>query len=173
MFPFILYEERKSKRYSSEKTHQRLTVLHCGENSCAVSQSGIELGYLLVNNQLMLNDSDLDGAANYRSTSLAAIIHGEKSSLAQWIRGKRSFGSLLEKYGYSTVPSPAHPNPEGETYFSGGYNLEQHSAFSGKVITGIQVELPTGLREDDNKRKKFAQAFVDSILEYLKYLGLG
>lgn len=127
----------------------------------------IELGYLLVSNQLKLSDAELDSTVQPATTSIGLVVRNRTKSLSQLVRGINSFGEVLEREGFATVPSSAHPDPGTEPYFSGGYNLEQHSAFSGKTAIGIQVELPTGIREDDVRRKAFAAAFVKSALDFL------
>jgi hypothetical protein len=127
----------------------------------------IELGYLLVSNQLKLSDAKLDASVQPETTSLGLATDEPTPSLSQLVRGPRSLGAALEREGFTTVPSPGHHDPGTEPYFSGGYNLEQHSAFSGKKIRGIQVELPTGIREDDTRRRAFAAAFVKSVLGLL------
>lgn len=124
----------------------------------------IELGYLLVGNQLKLGDAELDASVQPATTSLGLITNNPMPSLSQLVRGPRSFGSALEREGFATVPSMMHLDPGAEPYFSGGYNLEQHSAFSGKKVRGIQVELPTKIREDAARRNAFAIAFVKSVL---------
>jgi len=127
----------------------------------------VELGYLLVGNQLKLSDAELDDSVQPSTTSLGLTLNDRTAPLSQLVRGPRSFGAALEQEGFATVPSPAHPHPDGQPYFSGGYNLEQHSAFSGRKAWGIQVELPTGIREDDARRRAFASAFVKSVLGFL------
>ena len=126
----------------------------------------IELGYLLVSNQLKLTNAELDTSVQL-TTSLEPSMRDQTTRLSQLVRGPFSFGALLEQQGFATVPSSAHHDPGGEPYFSGGYSLEQHSAFSGRKAWGIQVELPTGIREDDAHRHAFTNAFVKSALEFL------
>ncbi|MCX6145518.1 MAG: hypothetical protein NTZ35_20110 [Ignavibacteriales bacterium] len=127
----------------------------------------VELGYLLVSNQLKLSDAELDASVQLATTSLGLILNDRTTPLSQLVRGPRSLGAALEQEGFTTVPSPELPHPDGEPYFSGGYNLEQHSAFSGRKAWGIQVELPTGIREDNARRHAFATAFVKSALGFL------
>jgi hypothetical protein len=127
----------------------------------------VELGYLLVGNQLKPSNAELDTSVQPASTSLGLILHDRSTPLSQLVRGPRSFGAALEQEGFATVPSPAHPHPDGQPYFSGGYNLEQHSSFSAKAMIGIQVETPTSVREDPDRRKAFAKAFVASVIGYM------
>jgi len=127
----------------------------------------VELGYLLVSNQLKLTNAELDASVQPATTSLGLTVSDRTIPLSQLVRGPLSLGALLEQQGFATVPSPAHPDPNKEPYFSGGYNLEQHSAFSGRKVWGIQVELPTGIREDDTRRHIFAAAFVKSVIGFL------
>jgi hypothetical protein len=132
----------------------------------------VELGYLLVSNQLKLSDAELDVSVPSATTSLGLLLNDRTAPLSQLVRGSRSIGATLELEGFATVPSPAHPHPDGRPYFSGGYNLEQHSSFSGKLMLGVQVETPTSLRENDAQRKAFAGALVNGVLAFLKGVGL-
>jgi hypothetical protein len=127
----------------------------------------IELGYLLVNNQLNMSDQELDASMPPSTTSVGVLGGKQQNPLSQVVRGSRSLGAALEHEGFPSVPSPAHPNPNNRPYFSGGYNLEQHSAFSGRKMIGIQVELPTGIRDDTTRRHIFAEAFVKSVCSFL------
>lgn len=127
----------------------------------------IELGYLLVNNQLLMSDAQLDSIAADPVTSFGRLINRTGVNPSRLIRGDLSFGAQLQKNGYASVPSPETPHPQGKPYFSGGYNLGRHSAFSGQNAWGIQVELPTGIRENETRRRAFTDAFVRSILGFL------
>jgi len=131
----------------------------------------VELGYLLVSNQLKLSDAELDASVQPATTSLGLNANDPTTPLSQFVRGPRSFGAALEREGFATVPSPGHLHPNGQPYFSGGYNLEQHSAFSGRNTWGMQVELPTGIRDDDTRRHIFAAAFVKSVIGFLPIIG--
>jgi hypothetical protein len=131
----------------------------------------VELGYLLVGNQLKLSNAELDASVQPSTTSLGLALNDRTAPLSQLVRGPRSFGAALEQEGFATVPSPTHPHPDGQPYFSGGYNLEQHSAFSGKLIVGVQVETPTSLRENDTRRTAFARGLVNGVLAFLSGIG--
>jgi hypothetical protein len=126
----------------------------------------VELGYLLVSSQLNMSDKQLDSIGMKQMTSFGHFTD-HKLTASRLIRGDLSLGALLEKEGIATVPSPKIPHPGNKPCFSGGYNLEQHSAFSRRNAWGIQVELPTGIREDKARRRAFADTFVKSLLGFL------
>jgi hypothetical protein len=133
----------------------------------------IELGYLLVSNQLKLSDAELDASVQPATTSLGLSPNSPTTPLSQLVRGSHSFGAALEREGFATVPSPAHPDPGKEPYFSGGYDLEQHSSFSGKLMYGVQVETPTSVREVAERQTAFARAFVASVNKFIENTGIG
>jgi len=135
------------------------------------NQQFIELGYLLVTGQLSLSDQQLDSTVQPSETSVGLLLHDRTASLSTCIRGNESFGALLEKHGYASVPSNYRPSPTGKQYFSGGYNLERHSSFSGGRMCGIQVETPMSVRESTEQRKKFAEVFEEAVMEFLKENG--
>lgn len=131
-------------------------------------QQCVELGYLLVAGQLAMRDQQLDSAVQFSETSIGLLLQEKEVSLSASIRGDGSFGAFLEKQGYASVPSNRRPAPTGKQYFSGGYNLERHSSFSGGLLCGIQVETPMNVRESAEQQKKFAEAFEVAIMEFLK-----
>jgi N-formylglutamate amidohydrolase len=135
------------------------------------TQQVVELGYLLVSSQLQLSDRQLDSVAAQPVTSFGDFAVRRGVPPSRMIRGDLSLGALLGKHRIAAVPSPDMPHPDGNPYFSGGYNLEQHSAFSGRRAWGIQVELPTGIREDDTKRRSFAITFMKCMIEFLSIIG--
>jgi hypothetical protein len=135
------------------------------------TQQFVELGYLLVAGQLALTDHQMDSTVQPSETSVGFLLHERTLPLSSCVRGEASFGSLLEKQGYAAVPSAGRPAPNGKQYFSGGYNLERHSSFSGLPMCGLQVETPMNVREDEGERKKFAQAFAGTVMEFLKRHG--
>ena len=132
----------------------------------------VELGYLLVSSQLNLSDAELDATVSSATTSVGLNVGKDPIPLSQLVRGPGSLGAALEQFGFPTVPSPAHPSPNGRPYFSGGFNLEQHSSFSGRPMFGVQIETPMSLRENDGRRRAFAEALVKSILAFLKEMAL-
>ncbi len=130
-----------------------------------------ELGYLLSNEELQLDDEllDLDSFVEY--TSIRSLVNSNlnRLSFSQLIRGDDSFGSLLEQMGYPAVPSPAIPFPgRDEPYFSGGYNITRHGSSQGGTIDGIQIELDEELRRDMSKRDKLVSDLAYIIVKFLR-----
>jgi hypothetical protein len=130
-----------------------------------------EIGYLLSNEELQLDDELLDNYSFVEYSSIRNLIESNPQSLSysELVRGKTSLGSMLEEKGYPSVPSENHPSPkESEPYFSGGYNTTRHGSSSGGKIDGIQIEIDEDLRSDPLRREQFAEDFVSVLLEYLK-----
>lgn len=130
-----------------------------------------ELGYLLSSEELQMDDDLLNSEAFIEYSSIRNLITSNKykRSYADLVRGKFSFGSLLEAKGYPCVPSPAHPFPKmDEPYFSGGYNTTRHGSSTGGTIDGIQIELDEPTRSDSNKREQLAGDLSVVLLEFLK-----
>ena len=89
------------------------------------------------------------------------------SKVAQVLRGKNSFGSLMDSLRFYSVPSKKYPGPEGSRYFSGGYNTLRHGSRDGGMISAIQIEAPKpGIREDQQTWSKFASALTTVVDEY-------
>ena len=95
-----------------------------------------ELGYLVNGDDL---DNDLYHCEN---TSLRNLGHHTAGihDFDDVLRGDVSYGHYLETEGFESVPSPTHPGPDGESYFSGGYNTQRHGSRDGGVIDGIHIE---------------------------------
>jgi hypothetical protein len=130
-----------------------------------------ELGYLLSNEELQLEDEllDLDSFVEFSSIKSLVDNNLNRLSFSQLIRGKDSFGSLFEAKGYPTVPSRGIPFPDsGEPYFSGGYNTTRHGSSQGGTIDGIQIELDEELRRDMSKRDKLVADLACTMVEFLK-----
>ncbi|MDB6137413.1 MAG: N-formylglutamate amidohydrolase, partial [Verrucomicrobiaceae bacterium] len=65
--------------------------------------------------------------------------------------------------GYTCVPSPElHAPPEGQLYFSGGYDTQTHASRDGGTLSGFQIECPfTGVRDSKPDRDRFAKALCE------------
>ena len=75
----------------------------------------------------------------------------------------------MQRRGYPSVPSPAHPHAGSSKYLSGGYNTRRYCPGGQDRFHGFQLECPkVGVRDTEPHRKAFAVAFVDAVIEYLK-----
>jgi N-formylglutamate amidohydrolase len=131
----------------------------------------IELGYLLSNEELVLEDDLLNSGTFTEYSSIRnLILHNLKSlSYTELVRGKRSLGGLLEEKGYSCLPAPKNPFPKSEEpYFPGGYNTTRHGSSSGGTIDGIQIELDMDLRSDPILRNRFSKDLATVLLKILR-----
>jgi hypothetical protein len=129
----------------------------------------LELGYLFTGSNLRENDAYLDARPQNTSLhdladSLAPIV-----SMSELIRGSSSFGSMIEEYGYPSVPSASTPAPlSGEAYFSGGYNTARHASRDSGRISGFQVECNyDGIRDSRAHRERFARSMACAIDRYI------
>lgn len=138
----------------------------------------VELGYLLYDDELALDDATLNQPAYVENSSIQNLVKNNPNKLshAMLLRGQTSFGSLLEKRSFAAVPSTMNPRPGiGNNYFSGGFNTANHTCYNPLLdINGIQVECNfQNLRDTQKNRIKFAEAFVTSVIEYMdEHFGL-
>jgi hypothetical protein len=136
------------------------------------SAQRLEIGYLLSNSILQLNDADLSGYIN--KSSIQTLAYEASLGFSELIRGSFSFGGLMEARGFPSVPSPTNPNSGSDPYFSGGFNTQQYSSLHGGRISGFQIECNyEGVRNTIENRLLAAQAISESIVIYLaKHFGL-
>lgn len=130
-----------------------------------------ELGYLLSNEELQLEDDLLNSESFAEFSSIRNLIahNVHSSSYSELVRGKYSLGTLLEEKGYPSVPSLKHPFPKPEEpYFSGGYNTTRHGSSLGGTIDGIQIELDERLRTDERRRAQLAVDLASVLISFLK-----
>ena len=127
----------------------------------------LELGYLISNVRLQRDDADID--AMRRISSIRSLRTRTGASFSEILRGKTSFGGLMQDRGYPSIPSPAHPHAGEGRYFSGGPNTRRHCLPKDGRIFGFQVECPfKNVRDSEIHRKKFAKAFAESVMDYLR-----
>ena len=125
------------------------------------------LGYLMPGSVLDRSDEELNTTENSNKTSIRALVDSSSFSFIEVLRGKNSFGSLLDSLRFYSVPSIKYPGPEGSRYFSGGYNTLRHGSRDGGMISAIQIEAPKpGIREDQQTWSKFASALTTVVDEY-------
>ncbi len=131
----------------------------------------IELGYLLKGSELRQNDSALNTTPLNSKTSILNLKFSNLNSYshAELIRGTHSFGSMLERKGYPTVPSDSIPHPlSGEPYFNGGYNTVKFGSRNGGTIDAIQIESHQSVRFTSNARTLYADSLAEAMLEYIE-----
>jgi hypothetical protein len=132
----------------------------------------IELGYLLYDNELALPDNTLNTSQYVNFSSIKNLVANNINNYthAQLLRGPFSFGTLLSKSNYPTVPSQDIPFPGTNTnYFSGGYITANHTSYRADVqINGFQMELNfSGIRNTSANRASFANAFAKTVVEFM------
>ena len=125
------------------------------------------LGYLMPGSVLDRSDEELNTTENSNKTSIRALVDSSSFSFIEVLRGKNSFGSLMDSLRFYSVPSKKYPGPEGSRYFSGGYNTLRHGSRDGGMISAIQIEAPKpGIRENQQTWSKFASALTTVVDEY-------
>lgn len=132
----------------------------------------LELGYLLDEEELQLEDKDLDDSMFIEKSSIKHMVSTDprKESFIELLRGPHSLGALLETAGYPAIPSPKHPAPDGKPFFRGGYSLYRHGSLNGGTIDGIQMETCSkNVRDSSGNIETFSEAFVDIMIQYINY----
>jgi len=125
------------------------------------------LGYLVPGDALDQSDISLNTIENGRKTSIRALIDSSAYDFIEVLRGKNSFGALLDSLNFKSVPSVNDPGPQGSRYFSGGYNTARHGSRGSGIISAIQIEAPKpGIRENTTTWSRFAHAFTITVDEY-------
>ena len=125
------------------------------------------MGYLIPGDVLDQSDLSLNTIENGRKTSIRALIDSSAYDFIEVLRGKNSFGALLDSLSFKSVPSVNDPGPQGSRDFSGGYNTARHGSRGSGFISAIQIEAPKpGIRENTATWSKFAHAFTIAVDEY-------
>ena len=125
------------------------------------------LGYLIPGDVLDQSDISLNTKENANKTSIRSLIDTSGFDFIQVLRGKSSFGALLDSLSYKSVPSTNDPGPSGSRYFSGGYNTARHGSRSSGMISAIQIEAPKpGIRQNVSTWSQFAHSFTIAVDEY-------
>jgi hypothetical protein len=137
------------------------------------AQQRLELGYLHNAAQLDADDEALNTAAYSQASSLRGIAALGRVPYAELVRGRQSFGALMEAQGYLCSPSPTNPRPK-PPYFRGGYNTARHGR-DAAPLAGLQMETYfRGVRDTAEHRAKFARALASTLETYLAmHLGVG
>lgn len=133
----------------------------------------IEMGYLLTRPQLQLSNSTLNADTYVRQSSINGLQKDnlEKLSHSELLRGNNSFGTIMHKKGFPSVPSASDPFPKGsEPYFNGGYNTRRHgSIVSATGIDAIQLELNNQVRFNVATRERLIDSITTTAIEYVNF----
>ena len=127
------------------------------------------LGYLISSEELDQSNGVLNTNSYQSKSSISAWVDSSSYSFIEVLRGKVSFGSILDSLGYKSLPSINDLSPDGMRYFSGGYNTARHGSRSGGVISSIQIELPKpGIRDNQSTWSSYSKALNSTISKYYK-----
>lgn len=130
----------------------------------------IELGYLLSGAELQQTDAVLNSRAFLEESSIRTLTEDnvQNHTHAALLRGQNSFGTLLSRKGFPTVPSSTDPFPHSnEPYFSGGYSTQRHGSRDNEgEIDAIQIELNQDIRFNNSSRLVLIQSLAQSAIEY-------
>ena len=139
----------------------------------------LELGYLLSGSQLNLSNATLDGTKAYEDTASFKTMseYNTQLSFSAVLRGSNGLGTLYANNGFPSIPSASDPSPNGDAYFSGGYNSRRHGCgveatplggVSGGNICGVQIEANyTGVRDTQANMDKFGDVTALVLDTYL------
>jgi len=129
--------------------------------ACSIHRA--ELGYLISGAAL---DSEAPLNANRSSIRALAERH-PNDSFDALLRGNASFGALLERRGFTAVPSPTSRGPgAGNPYFNGGYLTREHGSLHGGTIDAIQIESARPFRLSPT-RARYAKAVACAVHEFV------
>lgn len=142
----------------------------------------VEVGYLLLDDELRLSDSELDQGTNCQvsRTDTTPISCTEKSSileltsrsgrsLSDLLSGGESLGAMLEVDGIPAVPSDATAAPDsGEEYYNGSFSTIQYGSRDGGAVSGVQLETPYDVRQSAAGRESLAALISNALLVYLE-----
>ena len=143
----------------------------------------VEVGYLLLDFELSLSNDELDEGTNCQVSlsDTTPISCAEKSSvheltsrtggrsLSVLLHGEMGLGSMLEIDGVPAVPSEETVSPlDGEDYYNGGYSTIRHGSRDGGTISGIQLEMPSDIRQSSADREDLAALISSALLVYIE-----
>lgn len=123
----------------------------------------IEFGYALSSSQLALSNAQLNTSSHIAQSTLRFIGSAPGVYFPGVLRGANSFGGLFEAVGYATVPGPTNPSPAGGNYFTGGYNVREHSSRKHGTVDSTQIELPYSIRGTKSERDRFAEHLAKAL----------
>ena len=134
----------------------------------AHSAKWVELGHLLTSSDLDRSDTALNDSSYINKSSMQTLGGTAGVNFPEIVRGPSSLGGLLISRGYKAVPSPKYPHPNGQGFFSGGYNTSRHGSKSGGVIDGTQVESYVSFINNEAGRDDYSLKLAQSIGAFLE-----
>ena len=160
-------EVAKKKITNDQGTGLFLDIHGHGKNPDGFYDLRTWLGYLISSEELDQSNGVLNTNSYQSKSSISAWVDSSSYSFVEVLRGKVSFGSILDSLGYKSLPSINDLSPDGMRYFSGGYNTARHGSRSGGVISSIQIELPKpGIRDNQSTWSSYSKALNSTISEY-------
>ena len=132
------------------------------------SAQWVEMGFLLTATDLNRSDTALNGASYINKSSIRALALAPGSNFAEIVRGPSSLAGLLMSRGYKAVPSPKHPHPAGQGFFSGGYNTRRHGSRTSGVVDGTQVETYSKFINNEAGRDDYSRKLAQSLRAFME-----
>ncbi len=134
----------------------------------------LELGYLLYDDELDLDDEILNTQTFIDYSSIRSLVNTNvnNETHAELLRGPNALGTYFGLYGYPAVPGEQIPAPGTNTnYFSGGYNTVVHTSYQDdNPVSGVQIECNyTDVRDTEINRRAFADSLAIVMRDYLNY----
>lgn len=159
----LIWDEYHNKIYESIRmSHEQFGFVHVFDVHGQSHREETEIGYGLKNVQLRCF-TELEAKKFCKKCSLSGLVRRiekdckDENMLTNLIKGPKSFGGLLESYGYPCVPGPKMPHPCSEdscnneplcwkwsgvgeptdpcTYFWGGFSTAYYGHCFAKKLT--------------------------------------
>jgi N-formylglutamate amidohydrolase len=132
----------------------------------------LELGYLLKNEELResYEGSDETNLLAEKSSLKNLMTAYPELEFQDLLTGENAFGTIMETEGVPAVPSMQDPFPyPNDAYFTGGYNTRRYTSDDYPDVFGWQIEANyDGVRDSDENRSAFAEAFSKAIMVQLE-----
>lgn len=137
--------------------------IHGQTHTLADGSEWTEIGYVLCRTKLNTGVFEASDAS-IKNLGLRQCGRSE-SCFRALIRGSQSFGGFLEQEGYQCVPSPSHPSPRSESYFTGGHTVKTYGSKCSGKVDAIQLEIPRYQRF--HNRENFSRAVARAINNFM------
>ena len=162
------YEYHEFIDYAKSMVHQQCVQgQYFDFHTSGHEMKWIELGYLLGSSDLSHSDEQLNSATYIDKSSIKNLIYRNDLYFPEVIRGETSLSGYLQNQGYSSLPSPLNPDPEGNPYFTGGYNTAHFGSRGGGTINGLQIETQYSFISSSEKVNLYARALAESIIGFV------